>query len=127
MAQLRLLLVDDEEELVSALAERLALRGFEVTATTSSTEASRWFDEERFDIVLLDVKMPGRGGLELLAEMRKKSPDIPAILLSGCSSARDARLGMAAGAVDYVVKPLDIEELAAKIRHAVGENEEMRP
>ena len=127
MARLKLLLVDDEEDLVSALAERLTLRDFEVTAATSGAEASRWFEEGDFDVVLLDVKMPGTGGLELLEEMGRKSPDVPVILLSGYGSARDARRGIAAGAVDYMVKPLDIEELVAKIRGVARGKEELRP
>ena len=125
MARLKLLLVDDEEDLVSALAERLALRDFEVTAATSGAEASRCFDQGDFDVVLLDVKMPGTSGLELLEEMGRKSPDVPVILLSGYGSARDARRGIAAGAVDYMVKPLDIEELVAKIRGVARGKEDL--
>ena len=120
MERLRILIVDDEEDLVSTLAERLALRGFQVEAATSGAEALRRVSEGDFSVLILDVKMPGIDGLELMAEIKQKDPDLPVILFTGHGSVRDAERGMEEGAFDYLMKPIDIDELIDKIRNATG-------
>jgi len=120
MERLRILLVDDEEDLVSAMAERLALRGFQVQTATRAAEALGHLDENPFDVLILDVKMPGISGLSLMAEMKRKHPHLPVILFTGHGSVADAEQGMQEGAFDYLMKPIDVEELIEKIRSAAG-------
>lgn len=120
MEQLRILLVDDEEEFAATLAERLVLRGFQAEVATSGLLALGRVREDDFNVLILDVKMPGIGGLGLMVEIRRKRPDVPVILLTGHGSVVDAEMGMKAGAVDYLMKPIDIDELIEKIWNAVG-------
>ena len=120
MEQLRILIVDDETDLVSTLAERLTLRGFQVEVATSVTDALRHVSEGNFSVLIIDVKMPGIGGLELMAQIKREHPDLPVILFTGHSSVADAERGMREGAHDYLMKPIDIEKLIEKIRSAAG-------
>ena len=123
MDPLRILIVDDEEELVSTLAERLALRGFEVESATGGAHALRHIREGSYSVLILDVKMPGTGGLELMAQIKRNNPELPVILFTGHGSAADAERGMQEGAFDYVIKPVDIDVLIAKLRSAIAGKE----
>jgi DNA-binding NtrC family response regulator len=114
----RVLIVDDEGELVSALVERLALRGFEAEGVTTGDAALERAAGGAYDVILLDVKMPGLGGLELLQRIREHSPDQRVVLLTGHSSAKDAARGMALGAFDYLMKPVKIDELKRVLQQA---------
>jgi len=118
--QLRILLVDDEEDFASTLAERLVLRGFQAEVATSGIDALRHVREDDFSVLILDVKMPGIDGLGLMAEIKRKRPDLPVILLTGHGSVVNAETGMKEGAFDYLMKPIDIDKLIEKIRDAVG-------
>jgi DNA-binding NtrC family response regulator len=120
MEQLRILIVDDEEDLVATMAERLALREIQAQAATSGLEALQCMKEREFDALVLDVKMPGIDGLQLMAEIRRKHPDLPVILLTGHGSAADAEKGIRLGAFDYLMKPVDIDGLIEKLRSAVA-------
>jgi DNA-binding NtrC family response regulator len=120
MPGLRLLIVDDEEDLVSTMAERLELRGFEVETATSGADALGHVAEGGFSVLLIDVKMPEIGGLELMAEIKRKHPDLPVILFTGHSSLADAERGIQEGAFGYLMKPIDIDRLIEKIRSAAG-------
>ena len=111
MGTLRVLVVDDEEELVSALVERLTLRGFEAKGVTTGADALAYLDETSRDVVLLDVKMPGIGGLEVIERIKEKQPNLEVVLLTGHSSAQDAERGMTLGAFDYLMKPVKIDDL----------------
>ncbi|MCF8024389.1 MAG: response regulator [Desulfobacteraceae bacterium] len=114
-----ILLVDDEEEFVTTLAERLGIRGFAAEAATSGRQALNKMDGRDFDLVVLDVKMPGMGGLEVMDSIKDRSPDLPVILLTGHGAAGEGRQGMHKGASDYLMKPLDIDELISKIHEAL--------
>jgi two-component system, OmpR family, response regulator len=120
MERQKVLLVDDEEEFSSALAERLRLRGFDVTTTADGKEAIRRVSAHPPGIVLLDVKMPGLGGLEVLRRIKSEQPNIPVILLTGLGSSDDGAKGMQLGAFDYLMKPVRIEALMERINDAVG-------
>ena len=120
MEQLRILLVDDEEDFASTLAERLALRGFQAEVATSGMDALRYVEEEDFSVLILDIKMPGMDGLEVMAQIKRKRPDLPVILLTGHGAVANAKTGMKDGAFDYLMKPIDIDELIETIRNAVG-------
>lgn len=118
MEPLRILVVDDEEDLVSTLAERLALRGFQVETATRGDDALRYVAGGDFNVLILDVKMPGIDGLELMGQIRQKRPDLPIILFTGQASTADAERGMREGACDYVLKPVDLDDLIDKITSA---------
>ena len=120
MEELRILIVDDEEELVSALAERLVLRGFQVESATSGTDALKLSRKRDFDVLVADVKMPGIDGLALMVAIKRDRPELPVILFTGHGSVAEAKRGMQGGAFDYVMKPVDIDVLVEKIRKAAS-------
>ena len=118
MERLKILIVDDEEELASAMAERLALRGFQADTVSSGAEALRFVSAGDFSVLIIDVKMPGLDGLSLMAEVKRTHPALPVILFTGQSSLAEAERGMRQGAFDYLVKPIDIDTVIEKIRAA---------
>lgn len=117
-----ILLVDDEEEFVTTLAERLEIRGFQPEAATSGQQAMELMENRHFDVMVLDVKMPGMSGLKVMEKARELRPDLPIILLTGHGSTDDGVQGMHQGAFDFLMKPLDIDELISKISEAIAEN-----
>ena len=124
MEPIRVLIVDDEDELVSALEQRLNLRGFEAKGVTTGAEALAYLAEWPCDVVLLDVKMPGIGGLELIKKIKEKRPDLQVILLTGWSSAEDAEKGKRLGAYDYLMKPVKIDDLVKVLLSATTREED---
>ncbi len=127
MDHLRLMFVDDEEELVSALVERLELRGIDATGVTSGDEALEHLLDEPFDVVIMDVKMPGIGGLDVLRTISRRHPEVKVILLTGHGSAEDSEIGRRLGAVAYLQKPVDLEDLLATVEQATGSKEGAHP
>ena len=119
MAPLRVLLIDDEEELVSTLVERLKLRGIEVEGVTSGADAFGRVREKKFDVVVLDMKMPGMGGLEVMRRIRKEQPGVKFVLMTGRGSLEEGEEGMQEGASAYLLKPINIEDLMEKMMEAV--------
>jgi DNA-binding NtrC family response regulator len=124
MEDLKLLFVDDEEELVSAVVERLELRGIPAVGVTSGDEALRRMREESFDVIVLDVKMPGVGGLDVLRTINWRHPDAKVILMTGHGSAQDTDLGMRMGAVACLQKPVELDTLLETVRSAVAGEQE---
>ena len=118
----RVLIVDDEAELVSALVERLNLRGFRAAGVTTGAEALTRVAVADFDVVLLDVKMPGLGGLEVIKTIKTEHPAVQVILLTGHGSARDAEAGMQLGAFDYLMKPITITDLVRVLHDAADQS-----
>jgi DNA-binding NtrC family response regulator len=116
MKKLSVLLVDDKEEFISALAERLILHGMEVETATNGEDALAMVQEKTIDVVVLDVIMPGMSGLEILKRVKKTHPDIQVILLTGHGSTKEGIEGMHLGAFDFLTKPVDLEELIAKMK-----------
>ena len=119
MKNLKILLVDDEEEFVTTLAERLELRGLQARAALNGEAALQIIEGDTPQIVILDVMMPGLGGLEVLRRIKAQYPQIPVILLTGRGSTKEGIKGMQLGAFDYLIKPLNIEELIKKIKEAI--------
>jgi DNA-binding response OmpR family regulator len=121
MESLRVLIVDDEDELVSALEERLNLRGFQAKGVTTGAEALKYLDTTPCDVVLLDVKMPEIGGLEVIRRIKEKHEKLQVILLTGHGSAQDVAKGMELGAYDYLMKPVDIDVLVRTLLSATDD------
>ncbi|MEJ2236132.1 MAG: response regulator [Syntrophobacterales bacterium] len=120
MAGYRVLLVDDEEEFVAALSERLMLRGIEVDSALNGEEALARLAEKEFEVVILDVMMPGLGGLEVLRQIKTTHPGTQVILLTGHGATREGIEGMRLGAFDYLIKPVDIEEMLERMKEAAS-------
>ena len=118
MDALRVLIVDDEGELVSALVERLNLRGFEARGVTNGTDALVDLETTPCDVVVLDVKMPGLGGLEVIRRIKSEQPGLQVVLLTGHGSPTSVEEGLAAGAFDVLMKPVKIDELVRILRSA---------
>jgi DNA-binding NtrC family response regulator len=119
MEKFAILLVDDKEEFVSVLSNRLLLHGMEVHTATKGEDALAMLQEKRTDVVVLDVVMPGMGGLETLRRIKETYPHIQVILLTGHASTKEGMEGMRLGAFDYLMKPVDIEELIAKMKASI--------
>ncbi len=119
MDDYRVLIVDDEEELVTTLAERLQIRGLQTDTATDGGTALEKMESTPPQVVVLDVMMPGLGGLEILQRMRMKGIEIPVILLTGYGSTEEGIESPELGAVDYLMKPCDLNTLISKIRKAV--------
>jgi CheY-like chemotaxis protein len=112
---LRVLLVDDEEDIIEVIQDRLEAYGFTVATARTGVEALKKLSLERFDGIFLDVKMPEMGGIEALAEIRKRDTKIPIIIVTSSSTREAAIEAIAKGANDYVLKPFEWAELKAKI------------
>lgn len=119
--QINVLLVDDEEEFVHTLAERLALRGYATRIAGDGESGINMVSHETVDVVLLDLMMPGLSGLDTLKQLKNMNQALPVILLTGHGSTKDAMAGMRIGAFDFLIKPLDINELTKKIQLAVDQ------
>ena len=123
----KVLLVDDEVEFVTTLAERLKLRGMDASIATDGAEALKRIDEDRPQLVLLDVLMPGLGGLAVLDRISTKNPQIKVILLTGRGSAQEDDHRIPRGAFDYLIKPVNIDELIEKMREALNAASRTKP
>jgi DNA-binding response OmpR family regulator len=117
---IKVLLVDDEEEFVTTLAERLEMRGFDPSIAISGDQALSMVQDKAFDLIVLDLMMPGIGGLEVMKQIKSADPEMPIILLTGQGSTKEGMEGMNQGAFDFLMKPLDIEELISQIHEALG-------
>lgn len=118
MADLGVLLVDDEVEFLETLEKRLRRRNMDVRVATSGEEALEALSQSPPDVVVLDVKMPGMDGIETLREIKKKAPLIEVVMLTGHANLEVAIQGMEMGAFDYLMKPVDIDELVYKLQDA---------
>ena len=120
---LRILLIDDEEELVATLAERLELRGFSVDYALDGLNGVDRVRKKDYDVLVVDVMMPGMNGLEVLAETRRLRPDLPVILLTGRGDGQDNESGLRLGAFDYIMKPVNIDRLIEIMQKAVDSHD----
>jgi DNA-binding response OmpR family regulator len=118
MSEIKLLLVDDEEGFVTTLAERLGLRGIEPRVALDGARALELIEEDEPEVMVLDLRMPGMSGTEVLREVKSRWPAIRVIMLTGHGSDAERETCMGLGAAAYHKKPLDIEELLDSIRAA---------
>lgn len=118
METLSVLIVDDEVEFLEILVKRLRKRKLAVNGVTSGEAALEQLKQSPVDVVVLDVKMPGMSGLDALREMKKTYKLIEVIMLTGHANMEVAIQGMDIGAFDYLMKPIEIDELVYKIQDA---------
>jgi DNA-binding NtrC family response regulator len=118
MSQVKVLLIDDEVEFAAALSERLRLRNYDTKAVHTPDDALAIIQHYSPDIVLLDFKMPGMDGIEVLRIIRKMDPTIEVIMLTGQGDPGNLEEAMRIGIFEYLVKPIDINELVLKIEKA---------
>jgi two-component system NtrC family sensor kinase len=112
------LVVDDEKDFVTALTERLEVRGFCTAAAFDGIEALRWLSHNSCDVVVLDIGLPGQSGMDLLPEIKRTNPSVQVIFLTAASDVQTVVAGMKLGANDYLIKPVVFEALVDGIRQA---------
>ncbi|MGB5289459.1 MAG: response regulator [Ignavibacteriaceae bacterium] len=124
--KIKVLLVDDEKDFIESLAERLQLRDFDVTTALNGNDAINLVKDSDYDVIVLDVKMPGKDGIETLKEIKniKQLPQI--IMLTGHATVESAIQGMKLGAYDYIMKPTVTEDLITLINKAYKIVEEQK-
>jgi DNA-binding NtrC family response regulator len=116
--KIRVLLVDDEKNFIDALSQRLEMRDFAVATACNGDEALRLIDEYEYDVIVLDVRMPGEDGIQMLKLLKELKPLIEIIMLTGNATVQIAIEGMKLGAYDFLVKPADTDLLVGKINSA---------
>ena len=114
--RLRTLIVEDEPKVAAALREGLEGEGYEVVVEGSGEAAFYRLTTDRFDVVLLDLRLPGRDGIEILSAARRRGVVTPVVVLTARDTLEDRVIGLDAGADDYVVKPFAFAELLARMR-----------
>jgi DNA-binding response OmpR family regulator len=123
----RILLVEDDRTLRTALTDALRGEGHDVQAAHDGHEARAALRELRFDLVVLDVMLPGPSGFELLRELRQRDGDTPVLLLTARGDESDKVLGLELGADDYVTKPFSLRELLARVKAMLRRRERLVP
>lgn len=112
----RILIVEDEPTLVDVLRERLEREGFGVRAVASGEETLQELERNSYDVLLLDVGLPGMDGFETLRQLRARGHDLPVVVLTARGDEIDRVVGLEMGADDYVIKPFSTRELTARVR-----------
>lgn len=121
---MNILVVEDEKKLARVLQLELEYEGYQVTTIHDGREAMDLISEQDFDLILLDVMLPGLSGMEILRRMRKDEQLTPVILLTARDETYDKVSGLDLGANDYITKPFEIEELLARIRAQLRSNQD---
>lgn len=114
----KVLLVDDEDDFLKTLTQRLEVRGLKVTGATRGEEAVEIVDKQEFDAIVIDLAMPGMDGLETLKHIKENHPDAGIIMLSGQGTIKKSTEAMKLGAEDFLEKPVNLQELLTKIAEA---------
>ena len=120
---MHILIVDDELEFLELMQNRLRKRGFSVVTVGTGEGALEKVGEEKFDAMVLDVKMPGIDGIDVLRRVKELRPELPVILLTGHASTEAALMGVESGAVDYLLKPVPINDLIMRLRDIASRKE----
>jgi DNA-binding response OmpR family regulator len=118
MKNMKVLLVDDEEEFVKALAERLKMRDLRSDTVLDGEEALSFVEDQEPDVMVLDLKMPGIDGMEVLRQVRKAYPNIQVIILTGHGTEEHEEEAKRLGAFDYLEKPVNLDVLVKKLKAA---------
>jgi len=124
---LRILIVEDEPKVGEGLREGLEGESYSVSLASSGEDGFFLVNSEAFDLVILDVMLPGRSGIDILSAMRRKGMHIPVLLLTAKDTVADRVLGLDSGADDYLVKPFAFAELSARVRALVRRGKQDSP
>jgi DNA-binding response OmpR family regulator len=119
MQNYHVLIVDDEEDYSTTVAERLQMRGINAQTAADGEIALKKIKENPPQVIVLDIMMPGISGIEILQRINEQNLKIPVILLTGYGSTDQTLEGMKLGAIDYLMKPCDLDVLISKIQEAV--------
>lgn len=120
-----ILLVEDEENLQEALKLNLELEGYEITSSYDGAEALKQFQQEHFDLIILDVMLPEIDGISVCETIRLTNTEVPILILSARNSSADRVLGLKKGADDYLTKPFNLEELLLRVYKLIRKSEQM--
>lgn len=118
--EVRILVVDDDAGQRSLLETFLRAQGFRTQAADSGAAALALLDRESFSLIVSDVRMPGISGIETLRRVRERQPGLPVLLVTAFADIRTAVAAMRDGAVNYLAKPIDLDELMTSVRRALG-------
>jgi DNA-binding NtrC family response regulator len=118
MKKMRMMIVDDEERFLSTMKKLLAKKGYDVVTASSGAEALEIMSVQNIHVVILDVKMPGMDGNETLREIKKRFPLSEVIMLTGHATMESAVEGLKSGAIDYLMKPADLDDIIKKAEDA---------
>lgn len=119
----KILLVEDEAHVVSFIKKGLSEEGFEVSVAFDGNTGLQLFNENKFDLIILDIMLPGMNGLELCKEIRKVNRAVPVLFLTALGTAENIVLGLETGADDYLVKPFKFIELVARVKTLLRRSE----
>lgn len=123
--KISILLVEDEENLHEALKLNLELEGYEVTSALDGNQAIKAVGSEYFDLIILDVMLPGVDGIGVTETIRIQNNEVPILMLSARNTSADRVLGLKKGADDYLTKPFNLEELLLRIQKLVNKNKKI--
>jgi len=112
----KILLVEDEQSMAEGIRDALEYHGFEVSDVRDAEKGEQLLDEKEFDLIILDVMLPGKDGFEMCLGIRKRGIKIPIIILTARVEETDKVAGLGAGADDYVTKPFSMREFIARVR-----------
>ncbi|MBL7697235.1 MAG: response regulator transcription factor [Chitinophagaceae bacterium] len=120
------LLVEDEENLHDALKLNLELEGYEITSAFDGHEALKKVQEEYFDLIIMDVMLPGIDGINVTESIRLQNNEVPILILSAKNTSADRVAGLKKGADDYLTKPFNLEELLLRVHKLIEKNKKMQ-
>ncbi|PIE02363.1 MAG: DNA-binding response regulator [Acidobacteria bacterium] len=124
---IQVLLVEDEPDLRFSLKHNLTFEGYEVDVAEDGEEGSQKFEENNYDLIILDIMMPKKTGLELLEEIRKTNTSVPVLMLTAKSEEMDKVIGLEMGADDYLGKPFGLSELLARVKALIRRSKVEKP
>jgi DNA-binding NtrC family response regulator len=116
--KMKVLLVDDEREFVESLSERLELRNLEADVAYDGEQALDVLKEGKHDVMVLDLRMPGIDGIEVLRQAKKRNPNVQVVVLTGHGTDKDEAMAKKLGAIAYMRKPVDIDRLVGALHNA---------
>jgi len=120
MSSLSVLLIDDEIDFITPLSKRLRRRGLNVSLAAGGQQALNSLARESFDVILLDIKMEGMDGIKVLSEIRQRYPKVAVLMLTGHANTDIVISSLAMGACDYLLKPVNVDDLVLRIESAAG-------
>ena len=125
MEKIKMMLVDDEERFLATTAKLLQRKGFDLLTASSGSEALEQLRTKRVHVVILDVKMPGMDGIATLKAIKRQYPMTEVIMLTGHATVASAVEGLHSGAMDYLMKPADIDDIISKAEEAFARRQSL--